>query len=228
MGSPLSPVLANLCMEFFEKLFVNNIPAHIKHELWVRYVDDIFIIYKHNQVAFDAFVNTLNSKIPSINFTVEKEVNHKLPFLDTTVHRGANGFRFSIYRKKTHTNSYIHFFSCHERKVKVNVLTNLFFRAYRICDPSYIDEEIKFLFESFTKLSYPKQFMQHCLSKARKMYYNPTERDPLDFGKTVCMPYHPELQPLANNLNRDTEWLTTQHHAKHQNNHWVKLMERNL
>ena len=45
MGSPLSPVLANLYMEYFESELLPNISQDIP--LWVRYVDDILLAWPH-------------------------------------------------------------------------------------------------------------------------------------------------------------------------------------
>ena len=47
MGNPLSPVLSNLYMEFFEARILSNIlPVNV---VWFRYVDDIFCIWPDNQ-----------------------------------------------------------------------------------------------------------------------------------------------------------------------------------
>ena len=42
MGSPLSPILANIFMETLEDSFLQTLPTTIK--IWKRYVDDIFAI----------------------------------------------------------------------------------------------------------------------------------------------------------------------------------------
>ena len=55
MGSPLSPILANLCMEFIESEIMENCPLHLKPVVWFRYVDDIFIIFKGTQDQFTEF-----------------------------------------------------------------------------------------------------------------------------------------------------------------------------
>jgi len=69
MGSPVSPVVANLCMEVIEEMAINTTPVPPK--VWKRYVDDIFCIIKKN--AVDSFHNTLNSIDQHISFTIVEE-----------------------------------------------------------------------------------------------------------------------------------------------------------
>ena len=57
MGSPVSPVVANLCMEAIEEIAINTTPVTPK--VWKRYVDDSFCIIKRN--AVNSFHNTLNA-----------------------------------------------------------------------------------------------------------------------------------------------------------------------
>ena len=54
MGSPLSPIIANLYMEAFEKQAINT--ALHPHRFWRRFVDDTFVIIKKTQE--DSFLNT--------------------------------------------------------------------------------------------------------------------------------------------------------------------------
>ena len=70
-----------------------------------------------------------------------------------------------------HSGMYIHFFSYHPLHVKRGVASSLFLRALRICDPQYLDEEIKFLRLSFMKLGYPSHFLDAALSRARRTFY---------------------------------------------------------
>ena len=43
MGSPLGPLLANVLMSHVEKLFNSDLKKEVN--FWVRYVDDIFVIF---------------------------------------------------------------------------------------------------------------------------------------------------------------------------------------
>ena len=97
-------------MEYFESTLLPLIPEHLRPSVWLRYVDDVFGIYSHDDQSFNEFVRLLNNLAPSIKFTTEEENNGILPFLDVNVHRVDGGFKFSIFRKPTHSESYIHFF----------------------------------------------------------------------------------------------------------------------
>ena len=81
MGSPCSPVVANIYMEYFENLALGpELPVPVKD--WKRYVDDVFsIIPKGNQ---DKMLQYLNSIDPHIKFTIEQPNEEGgIPFLDT-------------------------------------------------------------------------------------------------------------------------------------------------
>ena len=52
VGSPLSPVLASLYMEYFEPEILPYLNTQL---LWPRYVDDIFIFWSNDQVFVTFF-----------------------------------------------------------------------------------------------------------------------------------------------------------------------------
>ena len=73
MGSSLSPVLANIFMEHFEKYLLEDIPVDLRPTFWLRYVDDILCCYK-DIAKLDSFLALLNQIRPTIKFTVELSV----------------------------------------------------------------------------------------------------------------------------------------------------------
>ena len=86
MGSPVSAVVANLYMEFFEELALESAPS--RPRLWKRYLDDTCCILMKGDV--DGLLHYLNSVRPTIKFTMEVEEGGSLPFLDMRVNRMVN------------------------------------------------------------------------------------------------------------------------------------------
>ena len=139
MGSPLSRIVAKLYMEAFEKRALDT--ATQKPILWIRYVDDVFAIWPHGDQALDAFLTHLNSQHPAIQFTMEKEKDQKIAFLDVQVERKGDSTTTSIFRKKTHTNQYINYNSHHHNRTKSGVIQCLATRVEKICHPTRLPQE---------------------------------------------------------------------------------------
>ena len=82
MGSPVSPIVANLYMEYLEQKALSTAPNPPK--FWGRYVDDTFVI--HKEANKQSFLQHINSVDPAIRFTVEdNKEDGSIPFLDTIV-----------------------------------------------------------------------------------------------------------------------------------------------
>ena len=115
------------------------------------------------------FLSQPNNLSPTINFKEENESYNALNFLDVTNHRDSNNSpRSSIYRKPTHSNLYIHSFSNHTNSVKLGAITSIFLRAYRLCNPEFIGQEISFITKVFSKLRYNYNFKNRAHYKARR------------------------------------------------------------
>ena len=90
----------------------------------------------------EGFLSHLNSLRPTITFTAEEEVDGKLPFLDTLLHRKNDGsLDISVYRKPTHTDRYLNFSSHQSRHVKEGIVSYLFHRVRNIAQRENIQVE---------------------------------------------------------------------------------------
>ena len=69
MGSPISPIVANLHMENFEVEAINRAP--LPPYLWMGYVDDTFTIIKSSHRS--EFLEHINSINECIKFTSEDQ-----------------------------------------------------------------------------------------------------------------------------------------------------------
>ena len=187
-------------MEYFEsELLPNILDFNIP---WFRYVDDVFSFCSLNDHDFNHFLQLLNSLCPSLKFQFEWENNGELPFLDVLVRRVNGQFLFNVFRKPTHCNSYIHYFSYHEDRVKISVISSMFLRAYRICSPPFIAGELEIIFDSFKTLGYPQWFIEKAHFKARKLFYSPDpNRQPFDHQQQkLVLPYIKENEDTVRNL----------------------------
>ena len=79
MGSPISPGVVNLAMEDFVEKALDSAPT--KPHIWYRYVDGTFTIL--HEYAIQEFKDHLNFQSQHIKFTIEKEQDCQLAFLDT-------------------------------------------------------------------------------------------------------------------------------------------------
>jgi len=78
MGSPLSPIIADIVMQDFETNVLNSI--NVQLPFYYRYVDDIVFATQDTNVSY--ILETFNNYHQRIKFTMERENNRCLRFLD--------------------------------------------------------------------------------------------------------------------------------------------------
>ena len=82
MGSPVSPIVANLYMEHFEREALHS--ASNPPRYWYRFVDDTWVIQQ--SIHKQGFLEHIDNIDPTIKCTVEgSQGNGGIPFLDALV-----------------------------------------------------------------------------------------------------------------------------------------------
>ena len=106
MGSSLAPVLT--FMGFHESKWLNGHNLS-KPKFYLRYVDDILAAFDNEQDSLN-FLNFLNNRQPNIKFTIEKQINHSIAFLDALI-SGINNQNLTLetYHKLTYTGLLLNF-----------------------------------------------------------------------------------------------------------------------
>ena len=159
MGSPLAPILANIFMRNFEENALKNYTG-IKPLFYRRYVDDSFLIFRQAS-EMHAFYNYLNKLHANIKFTIEEETNGMLPFLDAKVTKADGKFLTNTYYKPTHTGLYTNWYSFADRKYKINLVKNLFSRAWKICSNENIfNTDCDVIIDNLKKNRFPEPLLR--------------------------------------------------------------------
>ena len=132
--SPSLPTLPSIKPFRLLETDLTKIPC--KPKLWKRYVDDILEQIKAGETRnLTDHLNTVDDT-GSIKFTHEEESDGTIPFLDTLivmiVRKPDRTVKLLVYRKKTHTDQYLHFTSHHPLQHKLGVIRTLFERCVDI------------------------------------------------------------------------------------------------
>ena len=155
IGSPVSPIVANLYMEYLEQKALSTAPHAPR--FWHRSVDDTFVI--HKEINKQDFLQHINSVDPAIKFIVEdNKKDGSIPFLDTIFKPEADGsLSITVYREPTHTDQYLQWDSHHHLSAKFSVIHTLSHRDQTVCSkPELLQQEKDHLKKALTKCKYPK------------------------------------------------------------------------
>ena len=149
MGSLVSPIVAYLYIEYFERKALSTTSTP---RLWRRYVDDTFVIQQEDQKQ--TFLEHINKVDPAINFTVEhNQDNGTIPFLDTLVKPEVdNTLPIIVYRKPMHTDQYLQWDSHHNLAAKYSVIITLTHIANTVYTrPELLNKELHHFRKVLTK-----------------------------------------------------------------------------
>ena len=169
----MSPIVANLFMEWFEETAIQTFMFEVK--LWRRYVDDTMVIICDSLI--DDFTSHINSVHPAIKFTSEEEVNNSIAMLDAKILKGDSGkLSFTVYRKATHTDQYPQFSSNQPLQHKLGVIRTLTNRCNTICsEPELKTAETEHLKKVLSVSGYTKSAWINALKpKAPTVPRDPT------------------------------------------------------
>ena len=166
MGSKLAPSYANIFMGELERKMLLSAPY--KPHIYLRYIDDIFIIWTGTLVQLQEFYNHCNNFHKSIKFTIEIS-QEQITFLDTVVKRNTDGkIKFDLYCKPTDKHCYLHFHSNHPECQKRAGPYSQFLRIKRICsDNKDFEKHAQNLVQFYLRQGYPDKMLKTNLEKAK-------------------------------------------------------------
>ena len=182
MGTNSSPSYANIFMGKFEETFIYPFITNL-HKLYLRYIDDIFIIWTGTRQQFIDFIRKLSQKHPSIKF--EYHISNKaVDFLDTTVYIDENNkLQTKLYRKPTDRQNYLHRESEHPTNLKINIPYSQALHIKRICSTiEEFDKSCDTLKEKFIQRGYSESEVVRQIKRAKDIPRESTLRKRKYFG----------------------------------------------
>ena len=99
--------LTNIYVKNLENWAFNS--YFLKHVYWGRYMDNKIPLWSYSEIELRGFLDHLNTYDRNLQFTLEIEIENKLPILDVLIIRNTDKLDFIIYRKPTQNNRYLHF-----------------------------------------------------------------------------------------------------------------------
>ncbi|KAJ8017586.1 hypothetical protein HOLleu_44904 [Holothuria leucospilota] len=118
MGTKMAPSFANLFMGNLEKEFLSR--QILKPQIWLRFIDDIFMIWPHGEDSLKIFVENINSFHSTIKFTADSS-RVSVHFLDTTVTIENGSLKTDLFNKPTDKHNYLLPSSCHPPHCTKNI-----------------------------------------------------------------------------------------------------------
>ena len=152
-----------------EKRWLENYNSGI--EFYRRYVDDTFALFNTEQEAL-SFFSYINNQHPNIKFTMEREENQKLPFLDALLNN--LGIVTSVFHKKTYTGLLTNYFSFVPFSYKLGLVRTRVDRIFKINNTwAGFHLDINNLTKTLRKNSFSSSVIEYVVRKFLNNYFTP-------------------------------------------------------
>ena len=169
MGNPLSGIISEIFLQNLENKNLQKIIDKHKIQFMARYVDDIIIIYDEQLSNIDTIFEEMNKIDNNIEYTIEKEHNNKINYLDLTIIKNNNKIEYDIYRKPTHTEICIHRDSRHPMQQKLSTFHSLIHRLRKIpMTKERYNKELNYIKNLAIKNGYSTHLINNLIKKAQR------------------------------------------------------------
>ena len=211
----IAPAYVNLFIDRLERQLI--LDAHIKPYLWLRYIDDIFMVWTGSEEELSEFLNYINKAHATIKFTWTWS-RERVNYLDVQVINTKGQIETDLYTKPTDKHQFLSCTSCHSRGCKQGIQYAQALRLRRIRSTNdAFERRAKELTKYLVSRGYRGRFVPHQIrrakSKTRKEALTPasqkaTARVPMVVTYLPTLPnighILRELQPL---LHCSDKWL---------------------
>ncbi len=196
MGSCLAPLMAEFALHMIEEKFTEP-------KLFIRYVDDCLALFENEDQA-EQFLAHLNTQNRDIQFTIEKEQNNAIDFLDMTIYHQQNIIHTKWHIKPTNTFLYTHFSSASPSSYKKNAIRALYTRSQKLSSEAHEKTKARELVKTiFLKNGYPEHYIEKVFAETDNHdIYLEDERKKLYWKIPYTTSTYPEIKSKIHSLNK--------------------------
>ena len=163
IGTKFAPSDTCIFMDKVENEFLET--QTIKPLVWLRYIDDIFLIWNESEEKLETFLKNLNEFHPNLRFTSEKSKT-SVNFLDLTINLLDQELETNLYCKPTDCHQFLDFNSAHPLHIKTYIVYSQGLRIKRSCSSNLaIENHMKNLRGWFRNRGYPKNLVDNQLKR---------------------------------------------------------------
>ena len=132
MGTKCAPTYANIFMGKFENTHIYPRISN-KTRIFLRYMDDLFFVWKGTEQELKHFLEEINKVHPTIKFDFKYSTT-EIEFLDLKIFKDFSGKMFTkVYTKPTDRQAYLHKKSAHPNHLKKSIPYGQALRLRRVC-----------------------------------------------------------------------------------------------
>ncbi|XP_055527064.1 lipase 3-like [Wyeomyia smithii] len=211
MGSPLSPILADIVLEDIIEIALAELPFDIP--FLRKYVDDLLLVIPKDQT--ETVLEVFNRQKQRLQFTIQTEQKGKLPFLDMTIIRNDNqSLTSEWYCKPIASGRMLNFYSFHQYKHKINVANNFIHRVNSLTTHDNIDTN-SIIRQHLTSNCYPSTLVSRLINQYDKKHFVPQSTriihtsDPTTYTPALTVSSTPVAQSQPTNNSIATPQLQT-------------------
>ena len=201
IGTKMAPSYANLFMDRMERRLLSQ--AQVKPYIWLRYIDDVFMVWTGTELELEEFLNYINEAHDTIKFTWDWS-RERINYLDVQVINNNGRIETDLYIKPTDKHQYLYHTSCHPRMCKESIPYAQALRLRRICSRlDWFNHRAADLCRFLVARGYKKAFVLKQIRRARlKTREETLAPHPRNATNRVPMvvTYHPSLPNIGSIL----------------------------
>jgi hypothetical protein len=132
MGSSISSLVAEIFLQHFEHTVLKHLFEDGTILYYIRYVDDVLIIFNHNKITEEEILYKVNEIHRNLEFKIMLKNDNLIHFLDLKIIRNKHNIDIDIYRKPSTSNVTIHFNPNHLHEHKLATYWFLLHRLHTL------------------------------------------------------------------------------------------------